>query len=73
MIESLFVPLGLILGAYFIFVRPYREHEFNPTGVKTNLDKGNKKRRGPLIESNLSPSQYRDAKDQLGIGVMDRY
>lgn len=70
--ETLFVPVALILGAYFIFVRPYSEH-MPIVDVKTNLDKADKKRRGPLIESNLSPSQYRDAKDQLGIGVMDRY
>lgn len=70
--ETVFVPAALILGAYFIFVRPYSEH-MPIVDVKTNLDKADKKRRGPLIESNLSPSQYRDAKDQLGIGVMDRY
>lgn len=72
MLDSVFVPVLLILGAYFVFVRPYSEHEFQ-TGGKTNLDKADKKRRGPLVESNLSPSQYHGVKDELGIGVMNRY
>jgi hypothetical protein len=72
MLESLLVPLGLIFGAYLLFVRPYSEHE-EQTGGKAFLDKADKRRRGPLVESNLSPAEYREVKDELGVGVMNRY
>lgn len=75
MLSELLVPSLLIVGAYFIFVRPNAgqpQTQGGPPADHTG-QQGKAQRLGFLDNNNLTRQQYKDALDDRTTGVPNRY
>ena len=60
MLNELIIPAALIFGAYLLFVRE-EAVPLHPNGPKADMDKADRTKYGPAIESGLTPTQYHNA------------